>query len=140
MSVLQIETVREHDSGSREHDHIAENDALGDHLTDAIYRSPSVFGRILLIAALLSQLADTSTGTALEKLHLDVFKTWQTYPVRQQAADIRVYLNQRSVKAELHQLVGLGERAVPGGISAMETQMFLKDLKLVKILLSYGQV
>ena len=120
-------------------------DAIPEPLYDAILQCPSIFGRIVQVAAIRDQMSAANLGEdtsralaeALARLHLETFRTWLTYPVRQQAADIRIYFNQRKGQVDKQQLM-TGERYVPPDAEPMEKQLFLKDLKIVQILISYN--
>ena len=59
------------------------------------------------------------------------------HPVRRQLADIKIYLNQCGETTGIPQLGAMGEQSVPTGAKQMERDLFLKDLKIVQILLSY---
>ena len=127
----------------------ANGDTLPEELYDAVFGNSSVFGRILLVASFRSPAtgryesglaADFQTPAveeALVRLHLEVFRAWLMHPVRRQAADISIYMNQCGGVTNIRHLVAIGERSVPTGAEQMERELFLKDLKIVQVLLSY---
>ena len=124
----------------------AEGTSIPDAIYDRIFRSPSLFGRIVLVASFRNTLAVDEPGSPaqhwavaaqdeLRDLHLDVFRAWLLHPVRRQAADMNMYLNQ-SGRGDLRQLVALGERSMPLEAESEDREMFLHDLKMVQILLA----
>ena len=137
------------DFASSDSQYPAPGEVLPEALYDAVFGSPSVFGRILLIASLrnsatgryesglAANFPDPAVEAALARLHLEVFRSWLMHPVRRQAADISIYLNQCGSAADIRQLKAMGERSVPAGAKPMERDLFLKDLKIVHVLLSY---
>ncbi len=126
---------------------------IPDELYDLL-QSPSLFGRMLLIAAFRS----ASTGRyeagpavrsftpelhdALRELHLEIFHSWLTLSLERQHADIKIYLNLGEVSgrsAKVKQLLAQGEKSIPADVLEPEQQLFLQDLKVVQALLSYDQ-
>lgn len=121
--------------------------AIPDAVYDKIFRSPSIFGRIVLVAALRDPLPGASEPSfpapyvaltceqALRDLHLDVFSAWLLHPLRRQMADINIYMN-RSGFSEVRQLAALGERSLPPEADRNDRDLFLHDLKIIEVLLA----
>jgi hypothetical protein len=128
---------------------LAYGETLPRTLYDAVFGNRSVFARILLIASfrspttsryesgLAASFQTPAVEEVLARLHLEVFRTWLMYTVRQQAADISICLKQRGEMTDVRQLMALGERSVPTGTKPMERELFLMELKIVQVLLSY---
>jgi hypothetical protein len=134
------------------------HDGVVDPIPEALHdelQSPSLFGRILLIAAFRNESADDNEGgraggfqtpeiqDALHRLHLEVFATWLTLSIERQRADISIYLNRSGAAADrtakIKQLAIVGERAIPPGATLPERGLFLQDLRIVQVLLKYDQ-
>jgi len=126
-------------------------DALPEALYDAL-QSPSLFDRILLIAAFRNTSTDRYDGghdarfqtsdiqDALQRLHLEAFTTWLTLSLQRQQADISIYLNRSSPAdrtAKIKQLAVVGERSIPPGATLSERGLFLQDLRVVQALFNY---
>jgi len=138
---------------SLEEQHGGEADPIPEALYDAL-QSPSLFGRILLIAAFRNTSTDLNNGghagrfqtpdiqTALHRLHLETFTKWLTLSLQRQQADIDIYLN-RSAAADraskIKQLAVMGERSIPPGALPPERGLFLQDLRIVQALFNYDR-
>jgi hypothetical protein len=128
-------------------------DPIPEALYDAL-QSPSLFGRILLIAAFRNTPTDQNNGEhagrfqtpdiqdALHRLHLETFTTWLTLSLQRQQADIDIYLN-RSAAADraskIKQLAVVGEKSIPPGVTPPERGLFLQDLRIVQALFNYDR-
>jgi hypothetical protein len=120
---------------------------IPDAVYDKVFRSPSIFGRIVLVAALRNPLAGgkdasfpapylaSTSEQALRDLHLDVFSAWLLHPLRRQMADINIYMN-RSGFTDVRQLAALGERSLPPEADRNDRELFLHDLKIIEVLLA----
>ena len=127
------------------------SDAIPEAFYDLL-QSPSIFGRLLLVAGLRF----TATGRdnagpsapvhtppsddALRKLHLEIFVTWLSLPLERQKADISIYLNLRAGgdrSAKSRQLVASAEASIPATAKPAERQLFLQNLKIVQMLFNY---
>ena len=126
-------------------------DPIPEALYDAL-QSPSLFGRILLIAAFRNTSTDYNNRghaerfqtpeiqKALHRLHLDTFATWLTLSLQRQQADINIYLNRSAAAdrtANLKQLAVAGERSIPTGAMPPERTLFLQDLRIIQALFNY---
>jgi hypothetical protein len=128
-------------------------DPIPEALYDALH-SPSLFGRILLIAAFRNTSTDQNNDghvgrfqtpdiqAALNRLHLETFTTWLALSLQRQQADINIYLNRTAVAdraSKIKQLAVVGERSIPAGAMAPERGLFLQDLRIVQALLNYDR-
>jgi hypothetical protein len=127
-------------------------DPIPEALHDAL-QSPSLFGRILLIAAFRNESDNNEGGRAggfqtpdiqdaLHRLHLEAFTTWLTLALERQQADISIYLNRSGAAdraARIKQLAAVGERSIPPGVTQPERGLFLQDLRIVQALFKYDQ-
>lgn len=126
------------------------NDPIPDALYDVLFKSPSLFGRLLKI----SSCRDASTGRyqqnvastfravevsdGLGHLHLEIFTKWLNLSLAKQAADIAIYLRAGGAangRSQLGQLLQIAEQAIPVSAMIPERQLFLHDLSLVKVIL-----
>jgi hypothetical protein len=98
-------------------------------VTDELSRHPAVLGRLVAVASL----RDEQTGTyrhklaanfgteemdrTLRRLHQEVFVTWLSLPLRQQQADVMIYMSARGINAELRATDGhpSGEGSISAG-------------------------
>jgi hypothetical protein len=126
-----------------------------DPIPEALYdvlQSPSLFGRILLIAAVRNAATDQydsgeaacfhtpMVDLALRRLHSEIFTTWLSLPLQRQKADVSVYVNLTPAPertAKIKNLLNLAERSIPAGAKPPERRLFVQDLKIVQSLFTY---
>ena len=128
-------------------------DPIPEALYDAL-QSPSLFGRILLIAAFRSTSTDQNNvgqagrfqtpeiQSALHRLHLETFAAWLMLSLQRQQADINIYLNRGATAdrtAKIKQLTVVGERSIPLGAMSPERGLFLQDLRIIRALFNYDR-
>jgi hypothetical protein len=128
-------------------------DPIPEALYDAL-QSPSLFGRILLIAAFRNTSTDQNNDghigrfqtpeiqAALKHLHLETFTAWLTLSLQRQQADINIYLNRTAAAdrtSKIKQLAVVGERSIPPGAMPPERGLFLQDLRIVQALFNYDR-
>lgn len=124
--------------------------ALG-NLNDLIFRSASLFARMIAIASLRSE----STGRyenvdvgfrvpavhqVLLNLHVEIFAHWLLLPLRMQKADINIHIDSLGASeraVEIRQLLELGERMIPQSAIPVERRLFLQDLRIIQALLGH---
>jgi hypothetical protein len=118
-------------------------------LCEELFRSPSILGRIVAIVCLF----DEQTGRyrhrlserfgieeideVLRRLHREVFASWLNLPLRQQQADVAVYLATLGEQGQPMDLEALGRRCIPPALIWAERDLFLNDLALIDALLRY---
>ena len=132
---------------------VGEADPIPEALYDAL-QSPSLFGRILRIAAFRTTATDRydaghaarfhtpAIEDALRHLHAEVFTRWLALSLQRQQADINIYLNLSpgaDRAAKIKQLIAVAERSMPAGAKPTERQLFVQDLKIVQVLFKYDQ-
>ena len=128
-------------------------DPIPEALYDAL-QSPSLIGRILLIAAFCNTPTDQNNGgeagrfqtpdiqNALHRLHLETFTKWLTLSLQRQQADIDIYLNRSAAgdrTSKIKQLAVVGEKSIPLGATPPERGLFLQDLRIVRALFNYDR-
>jgi hypothetical protein len=128
-------------------------DPIPEALYDAL-QSPSLFGRILLIAAFRNTSTDQNNvgqterfqtpeiQHALHRLHLEAFTAWLALSLQRQQADINIYLNRTAAAdrtSKIKQLALVGERSIPPGAMPPERGLFLQDLRIVRALFNYDR-
>lgn len=139
---------RDVSSGQNPRSQAAGASACRDRLWDAVFRSPSIFGRLWEIAALL----DSRTGrythpssqlfgaavvdTTLRAMHQDVFNNWLELHLRQQERDLLIWHNWRKGSDEdLPDLIESIEHRLkdlaPKRSRTHETGLFQRDLTTV---------
>ncbi len=118
-------------------------------VTDELSRNPSVLGRLVAIASTRSEQSGTyrhrlgsNYGTeemdrVLRRLHQEVFIAWLSLPLRQQQADVTIYLGALGIKAEWFDFRKMGKSCVPPTATLPERDLFLLDLDLIQGLLRY---
>ena len=116
---------------------------------EEIFRHPSVFGRMVGIVLLF----DAQTGRyshrlserfgieeidqVLRRLHSEIFISWLSLPLRQQHADVAVYLATLGGRGQPLDLQALGRQCIPAAAIAAERDLFLQDLALIDALHRY---
>jgi len=118
-------------------------------LADEICRHPSVLGRLVAIASswdeessryrhkLATHFGTEETDRALRRLHQETFIAWLSLPLRQQQADVSVYLGALGIKAEWFDFKKMGTSCIPKTATLPERDLFLLDLDLIQALLRY---
>ena len=118
-------------------------------VTDELSRNPSVLGRLVAIASLRDEQSGTyrhklaahygseETDRTLRRLHQEIFVTWLSLPLRQQQADVTIYLGALGIKAEWFDFRKMGKSCVPPSATLPERDLFLLDLDLIQGLLRY---
>jgi hypothetical protein len=118
-------------------------------ITDELSRHPSVLARLVALASYW----DEKTGTyhhklaahygaeeidrTLRRLHQEVFVAWLTLPLRQQQADVTIYLSALGIKAEWFDFRKMGKSCLPQTATLPERDLFLLDLDLIQGLTRY---
>ena len=122
---------------------------LREAVTDELSRNPSVLGRLVAIASMRDELNGTyhhklaanfgseETDRTLQRLHQDIFVTWLSLPLRQQQADVTIYLGALGIKAEWFDFRKMGKSCLPPSATLPERDLFLLDLDLIQGLLRY---
>ena len=118
-------------------------------ITDELSRNPSVLGRLVAIASardeqsgtylhkLAANFGSEEMDRALRRLHQEVFVAWLSLPLRQQQADVTIYLGALGIKAEWFDFRKMGKSCVPPTATLPERDLFLLDLDLIQGLLRY---
>ena len=118
-------------------------------LSDEICRNPSVLGRLVAIASywdedgghyrhkLAAHFGTEETDRALRRLHQETFIAWLSLPLRQQQADVAVYLGALGIKAEWFDFNKMGKSCIPKTATLPERDLFLLDLDLIQALMRY---
>ncbi|HEY1241373.1 MAG TPA: hypothetical protein VGF16_12500 [Bryobacteraceae bacterium] len=118
-------------------------------LLDELSRNPSLLGRLVAIASfrddhtgmyshrLAAQFGADETDRLLRRLHHEVFVAWLSLPLRQQQADVSVYLSALGIKAEWFDFRKMGKSCLPQTATLPERDLFLLDLDLIQGLLRY---
>jgi len=117
--------------------------------TDEISRHPSVLGRLVTVASFWDAESDTyrhklavhfgteETDRALRRLHQEVFIAWLSLPLRQQQADVAIYLGGLGIKAEWFDFKKMGRSCIPKSATLPERDLFVLDLDLIQALIRY---
>lgn len=118
-------------------------------ILDELSRYPSVLGRLVAIAALRDDVTGTyhhktavhfgveETDRTLRRLHQDVLVAWLSLSLRQQQADVVIYLAALGIKAEWFDFRKMGMSCLPHTATLPERDLFLLDLDLIQGLLRY---
>lgn len=118
-------------------------------LTDELSRNPSVLGRLVAVAAtreehsgayhhkLAAHYGTEETDRILRRLHQEIFVAWLSLTLRQQQADVTIYLGSLGIKAEWFDFRKMGKSCVPPTATLPERDLFLLDLDLIQGLLRY---
>jgi hypothetical protein len=128
--------------------HAAQTEAR-EAITDELSRNPSVLGRLVAIASMRDEQTATyrhrlaanygseEIDRTLRRLHQEIFVTWLSLPLRQQQADVMIYLGALGIKAEWFDFRKMGKSCLPPSASLPERDLFLLDLDLIQGLLRY---
>jgi len=120
-----------------------------DLVLDELSRHPSLLARLVAIATLrdegsgtyrhplAAQFGNDEMDRILRRLHQDVFIAWLSLPLRQQQADVSIYLGARGIKAEWFDFRKMGKSCLPQTATLPERDLFLLDLDLIQGLLRY---
>src|SRR5215469_1378691 len=115
-------------------------------IAEEICRNPSVLGQLVAIAShwdeasshyqhkLASHFGTEEADRALRRLHQETFIGWLSLPLRQQQADVAVYLGALGIKAECFDFNKMGKRCIPKTATLPERDLFLLDLDLIRAL------
>ena len=118
-------------------------------VADDLSRHPSVLARLVALATLWDEESGTYRhklaahyGTeemdrTLRRLHQEVFVTWLSLPLRQQQADVTIYLSSLGIKAEWFDFRKMGKSCLPQTATLPERDLFLLDLDLIQGLMRY---
>ena len=127
------------------HGNLEARDAISEELS----RHPSVLARLVAIAGMWDEQSRTyrhklaanfgseEIDRTLRRLHQEVFVTWLTLPLRQQQADVSIYIGSLGIKAEWFDFRKMGKSCVPQTATLPERDLFLLDLDLIQGLLRY---
>lgn len=77
------------------------------------------------------------TDRVLRRLHQEVFVSWLSLPLRQQQADVTIYLRALGNKSEGFDYRKVGRSCVPRSATPPERDLFFLDLQLVQALRRY---
>jgi hypothetical protein len=123
-----------------------------EHIWNTVFRSPSIFGRLLAVSDLHNpstgryehpQLAvkydADAVGYALRQMHLEIFRDWLSFRLQQQQRDLSVWLSSlgrgRGEGSQL--LYGVHRRLralVPSEVPEHEQVLFFNDFETVRCL------
>ena len=118
-------------------------------LIDELSRHPSVLGRLVSIAGLWDEQAGVyrhklaahygseEIHRMIRRLHQEVFVSWLSLPLRQQQADVAIYLSALGLKPEWFDFRKMGMSCVPQTATLPERDLFLLDLALIQGLTRY---
>ena len=118
-------------------------------LSDELCRHPSVLGRLVAIASchdvnsgrychkLAERFGAHETDRALARLHQEIFITWLSLPLRQQQADVAIYMAGLGIKPEWFDFDKMGRSCLPKTATLPERDLFLLDLELIQALQRY---
>ena len=122
-----------------------------EELRDAVLCSPSILGRLIAVAGLRDRetgqyrhelAARFGTGEvdwALRELHRQIFLGWLNFSLRQQTADLNLYLPSADAdEAVLAKLYASAETWIPPACAAVERELFLSDLCVVTGIIRAG--
>ena len=115
-----------------------------EELRDVVLVSRSIIGRLIAVAALRDRATDQyrhaladrlgveEVNSGLRQLHTEIFLRWLNLSLRQQTADLILYLRSiRSGHDVLVQLLDSAEAWIPADRAEMEHELFLGDLAMV---------
>jgi hypothetical protein len=118
-------------------------------ITDEISRHPSVLARLVALASFWDEKAGTyrhklaahygadEIDRILRRMHQEVFVTWLALPLRQQEADVTIYLSALGIKSEWFDFRKMGKSCLPQSATLPERDLFLLDLDLIQGLMRY---
>lgn len=116
---------------------------------DELSRHPSLLGRLVAIASfrdesagtyhhrLAAQFGPEEMDRLLRRLHQEALVAWLSLPLRQQQADVTIYLGALGIKAEWFDFRKMGKSCLPETATLPERDLFLLDLDLIQGLLRY---
>ena len=117
--------------------------------TDELCRHPSVLGRLAAIATLWDEedgryrhplaahYGTEETDRVLRRLHQEIFIAWLSLTLRQQQADVSIYMGGLGIKPEWFDFRKMGLSCIPQSATLPEKDLFLADLELVQSLQRY---
>jgi hypothetical protein len=117
--------------------------------SDELCRHPSVLGRLVTIAScydensgryshkLSERFGAHEADRALARLHQEIFVTWLSLPLRQQEADVAIYMAGLGIKPEWFDFGKMGRSCLPKTATLPERDLFLLDLELIQALRRY---
>jgi CheY-like chemotaxis protein len=119
-------------------------------LRDEIFRSRSLFGRLIMASKLWNwgknryehrlsnRYSCQDVDDAMRLVHHEALVSWLSFSLRQQKADVSIYLEGVSHSAaEVHRLQALGKAALPQTAIEAERQFFLSQLSVIQRLLQF---
>jgi len=118
-------------------------------LLDELSGNPSLLGRLVAIAnfrdegagtyrhRLADQFGAEEIDGLLRRLHQEAFVAWLSLPLRQQQADVTIYLGALGIKSEWFDFRKMGKSCLPQTSTLAERDLFLLDLDLIQGLLRY---
>jgi len=118
-------------------------------ISDELSRHPSVLARLVALASfwdeetgayrhkLAAHYGTEEMDRTLRRLHQEVFVTWLSLPLRQQQADVNIYLGALGIKAEWFDFRKMGKSCLPQTATLPERDLFLLDLDLIQGLMRY---
>ena len=74
---------------------------------------------------------------ALARLHQEIFIAWLSLPLRQQQADVAIYMAGLGIKPEWFDFGKMGRSCLPKSATLPERDLFLLDLELIQALQRY---
>ena len=117
--------------------------------TEELTSHLSVLGRLVTAASfydpltgrychkLAAHYGTEETDRALRRLHQEVFVAWLSLPLKQQQADVVIYLASVGMKAEWFDFRKMAKTCIPKSATLPERDLFLLDLELVQALQRY---
>ncbi len=132
-------------------EHALADTECADRLWDAVFVSPSIFGRLLAVAGL----HDPSNGRyghplanafgaaqvdfALRRMHREIFEKWQDLDLQRQERDVSIWLSQMGTDGEnaglLRKISGGLQDLLPLRHAEFERQLFLTDFQMLMVLI-----
>jgi hypothetical protein len=125
--------------------YLEEEDTRREALEDLVCASPSIFGRLVAIATLREisppGLAASYTPSEIKEivngLHRDIFTSWLNLSLKQQKADITIYLARIGVRPiALSALLARIQTLIPPDADEPQRQLFLEDMAIAYALFS----
>jgi hypothetical protein len=118
-------------------------------ISDELSRHPSVLARLVMLASfwdeetgayshkLAAHYGTEEMDRTLRRLHQEVFVAWLSLPLRQQQADVSIYISALGIKAEWFDFRKMGKSCLPRTATLPERDLFLLDLDLIQGLMRY---
>ncbi len=122
-----------------------------DRLWDAVFVSPSIFGRLLAVAGLrdlgsgryghplVNAFGAGQVDLALRRMHREIFEKWQNLDLQRQERDLSIWLSQVGTDGEnarlLRQISGRLLDLLPPRHSEIERRLLVSDFQMLMVLI-----